>query len=80
MKLKTDTESITIDNNDDRAQRIMQGYSWTIKNGKLTIGSKTEYDLKSFETKLKNSTYQKKDLDDFLIEMIKIFKQTKWQI
>jgi hypothetical protein len=70
---------MTIDDNSPNAQKIMQGYSWILKDGKLTIGAKTEYDLKAFEDKVNSGTQTNADILNFIKQLIKIYKQTKWQ-
>ncbi|MDD5178320.1 MAG: hypothetical protein PHT54_03525 [Candidatus Nanoarchaeia archaeon] len=81
MELKSSDISITINNNDDKAKKIMTGYSWEFENGKINIlNKKSNYDISNFESKLNSGTQTNSDITDFLKEVIKIYKEIKWNI
>ncbi len=79
MKLSIPNEGhISIDDTDKRAVKIKQGYSYSVKDGELIIGKKTEYDLTNFETKIKTGIATNTDINNFIKELIKIYKEIKF--
>ena len=63
---------ITIDDTDPRAIKIKKGYGYSIdSNGELKIGTeKTNFDLDTFQNKLKNKTATLADIQEYLLTII----------
>jgi len=78
MKIEFEGGTITIDDTDARAIKIKQGYSYSVKDGKLITGKKTEYDLTNFETKMATGIATSTDINNFIKELISIYKQIKF--
>ncbi len=57
---------ITIDDNSEEAIKINEGYAYSIDNGKIVIGKKTDFDKNSFIKKIKNKTATMKDINEYI--------------
>ena len=81
MKLKFNQGDITIDNNSEEAQKILRGYDFEFKDNKLVIKpNKIHYDIADFEEKVKLDKHTKKDVDEFLKQLIKIYKKINYNM
>ena len=70
MKINIPGGHITISDDSEESKKINQGYSYTIENGKIKLGKKTEFDKKSFKNKLKNKNATLDDIQEYLLTII----------
>lgn len=61
-----------IDDQDERADKIKQGYGYSFVKGELVVGDqKTNPDLESLQTKLSEGTASNRDMQEVLNYLLK---------
>lgn len=82
MKLKMYDEAyLSISDDSENARKVMQGFGYKMENGKLVVGpQKIYYDITAFENKINGGNVTKKETDEFLKELIKVYKKVKYNI
>ena len=81
MKLRFKEADVTIGNDSETAKKILQGFDYEFNDGKIVIKpDKKHYDIEGFEKKLKEKKVTKEETEEFLQEVVKIYKKIKYNI
>lgn len=71
---------MVIADDNPKALKIRQGYEFDYTAGELLVGNlKTGYNVEDFEQKLNNGIVTPLDINDFLKEVVKLYKKLNWQ-